>query len=428
MSAIFKIGYTFKQQALQWASGFKSFTFLNYTNTGIHYSGYSPFPCLLAAGRKAHLTVNSDKGFNDLRCFHEKHKAWMFGYLGYDLKNETENLQSLNPDKTSFPDLHFFIPEYLFRFENDTVEITGPDAEKIFHEIASLPLPSPSSQVVKIIKQNQDKSDYIDHVTRLQEHLLKGDIYEVNFCLEFFSENASIDPVEVFLKLCDYNPMPYSFLLRDEERYIISASPERFLKKEGNKLIAQPMKGTSRRSLSQEEDELLKAHLRTSEKEQAENMMIVDLMRNDMAKSSRTGSVVVEELFGVYSLSHVHQMVSTITSRLREDVLWIDAIRNAFPMGSMTGAPKIRAMQLIELYEQSKRGVFSGAAGFITPEGDFDLNVIIRSILYNRSSGYLSFHAGSAITFDSDPEKEYEECLLKTAAIRKILRGMTSNE
>ena len=199
------------------------------------------------------------------------------------------------------------------------------------------------------------------------------------------------------------------------------ASPERFIKKEDKKLTSQPIKGTIRRGKSPEEDELLRDQLRNSEKERAENMMIVDLVRNDLARSCKPGSVVVEEMFGVYPFKYLFQMISTISGELREQVHFIDAIKNAFPMGSMTGAPKIKAMQLIEKYEVAKRGVFSGAVGYITPNGDFDFNVVIRSIFYNQLTSQLSFQAGSAITYDSIPEQEYDECMLKVKAILAIL-------
>jgi para-aminobenzoate synthetase component I len=193
------------------------------------------------------------------------------------------------------------------------------------------------------------------------------------------------------------------------------------LKKEGNRLISQPIKGTIRRGENEAEDQLLRQQLRNDEKELAENMMIVDLVRNDLARSARTGSVKVEEMFGIYAFRQVHQMISTVTAQLKEAIPFTEAIRQAFPMGSMTGAPKIRAMELIDQYEQSRRGLFSGAVGYITPEGDFDFNVVIRSILYNAANHYLSFHVGSAITYDSVPEKEYEECLLKAQAIFRAL-------
>jgi para-aminobenzoate synthetase component 1 len=206
------------------------------------------------------------------------------------------------------------------------------------------------------------------------------------------------------------------------EQFLLSASPERFIKKVGKKIISQPIKGTARRGANEEEDKQIKHHLFNDPKERAENIMIVDLVRNDLSRTADKGSVIVEELCGIYTFPQVHQMISTVVSELREDVHFIEAIRQCFPMGSMTGAPKVRAMKLIEKYESTKRGLFSGAVGYITPEGDFDFNVVIRSILYNARNHYLSFMVGGAITMQAEAEKEYEECMLKAKAIMRVLK------
>jgi para-aminobenzoate synthetase component 1 len=204
----------------------------------------------------------------------------------------------------------------------------------------------------------------------------------------------------------------------------LSASPERFIKKSLNKLYSQPIKGTVRRAQDDAEDEKLKSALLASEKERAENLMIVDLVRNDLAKSSETGSVEVTELFGRYSFKQVHQMISTVSSTIIDGLNPVTAIANAFPMGSMTGAPKVMAMQLIEQYENSKRGLYSGAIGYFAPNEDFDFNVVIRSIQYNEERQYVNFEVGSAITIDSHAEQEYEECLLKASAMLRALGGI----
>lgn len=239
--------------------------------------------------------------------------------------------------------------------------------------------------------------------------------------MEFRFEATGIDALDTFKTLIQKSPMPFSTFFKVKDQYIICSSPERFLKKEENQLISQPIKGTIKRGRNEEEDAILKNNLRTSEKEMAENLMIVDLVRNDLARSSVPGTVNVEELFGIYSFRQMFQMISTVTSIKRDNIDSVKVIRNAFPMGSMTGAPKIKAMELIEKYEASKRGVFSGAAGYFTPDMDFDFNVIIRSIFYNSTSKRLSFQVGSAITYDADPEYEYNECLLKAKAIFEIL-------
>ena len=164
-----------------------------------------------------------------------------------------------------------------------------------------------------------------------------------------------------------------------------------------------------------------KNYLLQSSKEKSENVMVVDLVRNDLSRICKAGSVKVDELFGLYSFPHVHQMISTISGDLADGLNWIDCIKASFPMGSMTGAPKKRVMELIEQYEQTKRGLFSGAIGYVKPGGDFDFNVVIRSILYNEADRYLSFQTGGGITYNSDAEKEYEESLLKAEAMMKVL-------
>jgi len=245
----------------------------------------------------------------------------------------------------------------------------------------------------------------------------------LNYCVEFFAEQARLEPETVYWALNERSPMPFSAFLRVGNRYLMGASPERFIRKDGTTLTSQPIKGTIRRGLTADEDAQLQTQLLNSEKERAENLMIVDLVRNDLARSAEIGSVRVDELFGIYGFRHVFQMISTISATLRPDCMWTDAIRNAFPMGSMTGAPKIRSMILIDELESSRRGLYSGALGYITPDNDFDFSVVIRSLLYNRERAYASFSVGSAITYDADPEQEWAECLLKARAIRSLLEG-----
>ncbi|HMG82080.1 MAG TPA: anthranilate synthase component I family protein, partial [Ferruginibacter sp.] len=247
--------------------------------------------------------------------------------------------------------------------------------------------------------------------------------YELNFCQEFYAEPASIDPIAVYQQLTKLSPNPFAALYKLNDRYCLCASPERYLKKMGETVISQPIKGTAKRDLANKLlDEERKTSLLNSNKERSENVMVVDLVRNDLSKICQEGSVKVDELFGIYSFPQVHQMISTVSGRLQNDIHWVDAIKATFPMGSMTGAPKKRVMELIEKYEQTKRGLFSGSIGYINPEGDFDFNVVIRSILYNSNTQYLSFQTGGAITFYSNAAEEYEESLLKAEAIKTVLQ------
>ncbi|BAU53160.1 anthranilate synthase component I family protein [Mucilaginibacter gotjawali] len=410
--------HAFKRKALQWASSFDVFCCLDSNN---FTDPYSRFDVLIAAGVKDELTADAGTAFDELAEFRNKHPGWMPGFLGYDLKNETEKLTSANTENLNFPDLYFFVPRYIVCIKGNEVEITGADGPDMFERIAQVPATPEFSLPNVEIKAAFGKKEYLAAVINIQQHILRGDIYVTNFCQEFYAENADVDPLAVYLKLNEISPNPFSAFFKWKTNYILCASPERFLAKRGGKLISQPIKGTAKRGKNETEDDAIKQELRNQTKEQQENVMIVDLVRNDLTKSAKPGTVKTEELFGIYSFNQVHQMISTVVCELQPGVADVSAIKNAFPMGSMTGAPKISAMQLMEQFEHSKRGVYSGAIGYFAPDGDFDFNVVIRTILYNQKNKYLSFHAGSAITFHADAEKEYEECLLKTQAILQVL-------
>jgi para-aminobenzoate synthetase component I len=422
-AAIFQLdNFTeFRIQMLNWANRFNIFCLLD----NQQYNFTAPaFECLLAVGCKKNSTVQSGTAFEQLKDFSNKNKGWLFGHLGYDLKNETEKLCSNNFDGVGFADMHFFVPEIVLKLTQTQVSIyCDGDAGKIFDTIQLGQAGTPENKQTAItIKNRIAKTDYIATVQKLQQHILKGDCYEINFCQEFFAEDAIIDPLQVYHKLIALSPNPFAALYKLDDTFCICASPERYLKKEGNKIFSQPIKGTSKRDLINAGNDLQnKNYLLANEKEKSENVMVVDLVRNDLSKVCSEGTVKVEELFGVYSFPQVHQMISTISGEVKKDVHWVDIIKATFPMGSMTGAPKKRVMELIEQYEKTKRGLFSGAIGYINPDGDFDFNVVIRSIFYNASGKYLSFNAGSGITFYSDAEKEYEECLLKAEAMKKVV-------
>jgi len=413
-----KIGnlVSFKQKALQWAAAFDiccSFDSNGYADP------YGRFDLLIAAGADKRISHPAGQAFGALRSFYDAEKNWMFGLLAYDLKNETEPLSSANPDRLGFPDLFFFIPKYLLAVKDGVAEMLIGDVS-VLQEITALPLHEGRSTPVKV-KSKISKAQYMKAVEDLRLHILRGDVYELNYCQEFFAEEVYLDPLSVLRKLNEISPVPFSGFFKIGERYILSASPERFLCKRGCKLVSQPIKGTAKRGLDPLEDQRIRERLKQDAKEQAENVMIVDLVRNDLTKSAVKGSVKVEELFGIYAFPQVYQMISTVSCELAADVHPVEAVRNAFPMGSMTGAPKIKAMQLIEQYEFSKRGVYSGAFGYLDPAGDFDFNVVIRSILYAAENGYLSFQVGGAITYAASAAEEYEECLLKASAMMKAL-------
>jgi para-aminobenzoate synthetase component I len=411
----------FRIKMLNWLKPFNIFCLLD--NSGYNFETPA-FECLAAVGSRAMLQLNAGNVFEELKIFDRTQKDWLFGHLGYDLKNETEQLQSTNFDGIGFKDTLFFVPDIVLQLSENLLEVhCYGDAEKIYNDIQSCSAVSKKKQLLPVNISNRfTKENYINTIQHLKQHILRGDCYEINFCQEFFSTDADTDPVLVYQKLTALSPNPFAALYRAQDKYCICASPERYLKKRGDNIFSQPIKGTAKRYLLNKDlDEKSKQHLISSEKEKSENVMVVDLVRNDLSKICKQGSVKVTELFGIYSFPQVHQMMSTISGELEEGVHWTDAVKATFPMGSMTGAPKKKVMQLIEEYELTKRGLFSGAIGYINPGGDFDFNVVIRSILYNASSKYLSFQAGSAITFYSDAEKEYEECLLKAAIIKQVL-------
>ncbi|MBB6500209.1 anthranilate synthase component I family protein [Pedobacter cryoconitis] len=408
---------SFKQKALQWANQFEiccCFDSNEYTDP------YSKYDFLLAAGARRQLNVNTGQAFKSLQEFQQANSDWMFGLMSYDLKNEIETLSSTHVDHLDFPDLFFFIPENLIIIRNGNIEVLRGEAG-LLETIHALSPHQPAPNSMLNMEYKIDKATYLNKVNELREHISRGDIYEVNFCQEFFAENASIDPFGVYLNLNELSPTPFAGYFKINDNYILSASPERFLCKRGNQLISQPIKGTAKRSNDQKEDELIKKELKNNLKEQAENVMIVDLVRNDLTKSAVPGTVRVDELFGIYSFPQVHQMISTVSCQANPVLHPAEIIKNTFPMGSMTGAPKVRAMELIEETECSKRGIYSGTFGYFDADGDFDFNVVIRSILYNKQKKYLSFQVGGAITYASSAESEYEECMLKASAIIKTL-------
>lgn len=414
----------FKQQLLIWSEQHREIIFLDSNNYPQQYSSHD---CILAVDAFTSIKTDYLNAFDDLKQYQSQTRDWLFGYLSYDLKNNIEDLQSNNFDSLHFPDLFFFQPKKIFLLKENQLEICylnmcDDEVESDFEEIkfqvrnSKSELPSPN-----LIQQKISKEKYIQKVTEMLSHIHRGDIYEANFCMEFFAENATINTLEIYKKLNTISEAPFSTFFKNNINYLLSASPERYLRKEETKIISQPIKGTSKRFTDILEDEKSKLELSQNPKERSENIMIVDLVRNDLSHTAEKGSVQVEELCQVYTFKQVHQMISTITSEVLHTISPIDVIKTTFPMGSMTGAPKISAMLIIENLEETKRGLYSGAVGYFTPNGDFDFNVVIRSILYNSEEKYVSFSVGSAITAASIPENEYQECLLKAKAMLEVL-------
>jgi para-aminobenzoate synthetase component I len=406
---------------LNWVNRFNIFCFLDSCDYSLPFHSQD---CIAGAGEYKRIAAKAGNAVEVFENFRSLSNDWCFGHLGYDLKNEIDGLSSSKEDRIGFDDLSFFIPEVVLQLKVDKliIGVLEGTPQNIFDEICrqSGSLPNSSANISNI-QSRMLRSEYVAAITAIQSHILRGDTYEVNFCQEFFTEAHIESPVSLFQSLLNVSPNPFAAYYRVKDSYLLCASPERFLKKEGNELISQPIKGTIRRDPDPAIDYQNSQTLLNSAKEQAENVMVVDLVRNDFSRICKEGTVAVTELMGLYSFPQVHQMVSTIKGTINEVTSFADIIKATFPMGSMTGAPKISTMRLIERYETFRRGLFSGAVGYFSPSGDFDFNVVIRSLLYNAASGYLSFPTGSGITYYCNPEAEYEECLLKAMAIKKVL-------
>jgi para-aminobenzoate synthetase component 1 len=413
----------FKKQLLDWSHQFREIVFMDSND---YPQEFSSFDAILAVDAFTLIQTDYQNAFEDLQQYQQTSKDWLFGYLSYDLKNDSEDLQSNNFDGLNFPDLFFFQPKKIFILKGVQVTIhylnlCDDEVEEDWNAILECnPIETKESSVVDV-QPRISKEKYIEKVNALLAHLHRGDIYEANFCMEFFAENSSINPLEKFERLNSISQTPFAVYFKNNQQYLLSATPERYLRKEGDNLISQPIKGTAKRFQDKIKDEQSKANLASDPKERAENIMITDLVRNDLSRTAQKGTVQVQELCGIYSFQQVHQMISTITSKLDSKYSSFDVLRMTFPMGSMTGAPKISVMKIIDDLEETKRGLYSGAIGYFSPNGDFDFNVVIRSILYNHEKKYISFSVGSAITSLSNPEKEYEECLLKAKAMHEVL-------
>ena len=420
--AIFEANISeFESKALAWAQQFEQVCYLQ--SNGYH-DDFSSIEAILAVDAKYTFESTENDTFKALQNFKARHpNQWMFGFFGYDLKNEIEGLATSFPNPLDYPDCYFFIPKTSLKFTKSTIEIESENPVEIFKAIMNFEVQESSNKTTsKIdIQHRLGKKGYFEAFEKLISHIQRGDIYEVNLCQEFYAEHANINPISVYQKLNSISPTPFSTFFKIEDKFILSASPERFLAKRGETLISQPIKGTAPRGKSDSEDQEIITQLRNNPKEIAENVMIVDLVRNDMTRSAKPGTVVAERKLEVHSFKQVHQLISTITCTKSVDISDVEAIKNIFPPGSMTGAPKISAMKLCDRYENSRRGVYSGTVGYFSPTGDFDFNVVIRTILYNQTQQYLSFHTGGALTIDADAEKEYKECLLKASAILQTL-------
>lgn len=413
---------------LNWADRFSISVFLDnneYDNNKYHF-----YECLVAVEPCSFINSDEDNAtdaLDQINEWHLQHKDWLFGHISYDYKDVIFKKDASQKEKRfSFPKLYFFCPKTVCYISSDkrtlSIETLHPSAYDIFNEIKN-ELVSAEYHLPHISFQKRlNKENYLHIIADLKEHIRNGDCYEINFCNEGYAQNADLDPLTVFHCLNQSAPAPLAAFYKHNDQYLMCSSPERYLCKKDRKLISQPIKGTIKRDIDKDKDEQLKQTLFESKKDRAENVMIVDLTRNDLSISCITGSIEVEELYGIYSYPRVHQMISTVSGSMKDDVPFTDAVKHSFPMGSMTGAPKVKVMELIEQYEPTLRELFSGSIGYITPTSDFDFNVIIRSLFYNAHTKYLSYQTGGAITYDSIAEQEWEETELKALNLSNILR------
>lgn len=421
-----------KSGLLRWAQQCDEVVWLD---SNQYKQDHGTYQALLALDALTALKTDAHNAFEALEEYQEITKDWLFGYLSYDLKNDVEALKSNNFDGLDFPEMYFFQPKKVLLFTDGFVEMhyinmvadeMDADWDAILTASATPVVDesvSTSEEPPIKIRLRTTKDQYFEKIKEMLERIERGDIYEANFCQEFYAENTNIDPVKTFLHLNEISLPPFATYLKLGKHYALSASPERYLKRVGASVISQPIKGTARRLEDSEADAMMVEQLKNDPKERSENIMITDLVRNDLSRVATKGSVSVEELCKIYTFEQVHQMISTVRCEVAKEVSSVEILRKTFPMGSMTGAPKISAMKIIEDLEDAKRGLYSGAVGYFAPNSDFDFNVVIRSILYNEMAQYVSFSVGGAITAKSVAENEYEECLVKAKAMREVLEA-----
>ena len=401
-----------------WLNKHDVFMFLN-SNQNSKKKYYGEYD-ILAGVDVVSCIKSNENSFSKLRDYYNKKKDWIMGSLAYDLKNEIENLKSENKEFICFDNMYFFQPKIILIIKNDKIEFhhfENVNANDLFKEISSIKFKENIISNNVDLNSRETKKEYLQKIKDIKKHIQLGDIYELNYCQEFYSEGNEIDPVQTYSLLNSKSLTPFSCFLKYNEKYLISSTPERYIKGFDNIVISQPIKGTSKRYIDEKKDKKSKEKLLNSKKEMSENIMTVDLVRNDLARIAKRGSVEVEELCGLYTFRQVHQLVSTIKCKLDKDKDWVDVLEKTFPMGSMTGTPKIKSMELIEKFENFKRGIFSGTVGYIDPKQRFDFNVIIRSIIYDSLNKKISVPVGGAITAKSNPKQEYDECMIKSEAM-----------
>lgn len=413
----------FEEKMLRWSTSFSCAAFYNSNN----WNQNSSFNKLFGIGCLAAFELHHSEQMDDCRQFINQNTDWRFLAISYDYKNVFVSNYAKVAAEIQFPKICVFIPEFVFHVQTEIIletYLSEFEATKLIEHILNFENEiSLSHEIVSDIRASIDKQTYLNTVKIILDHIQKGDFYEINFCFPFSTKVESLSITSLYKQLNAKSEAPFSGIFKWNDFSVVSSSPERFLKKCTNRLISQPIKGTARRASNSLLDNQIKQELQNNEKERAENVMIVDLVRNDLSKIAEKASVAVDSLCEIHSFKQVHQMISTISCTVRKEVDFFDILDATFPMGSMTGAPKVEAMKWIDQYEPAARGMYSGSFGYITPNNDFDLNVIIRSLLCDTKTGKVTFSVGSAITANAVAEAEFEECLLKAKAMIEVLKS-----
>ena len=390
---------------------------------------YFPNESLFAFGKIDSLELNEFESLSKADGFIDQHNGkYVFSCISYDVKNSIEKLTSSNSDFISFPYAIFWTAKLVLTIVDDQfVIIEGGGNDIDFDEVEVFVSAFMKEQETSLAVQNVQfhpsisKEFYLTKIDQAKEQIQLGNVYELNFCQQFVASNVKeINSSLLFHRLHKMTEAPFSVYVKWMNWEVFCGSPERFIQRKGSKMITQPIKGTIQRGKTALEDEQFINQLSTNPKEISENMMITDLVRNDLSKIALKGSVCVEELIGVHTFKTLHHLISTVACELSEEVTFSTIFEAMFPMGSMTGAPKLSVMKITEELESFKRGIYSGTIGCIHPSGDFDFNVVIRSLVYNQTLRTLSCAVGSAITIESDPESEYNECLTKVKRIIEL--------
>jgi len=428
------------------------------------FLGSSPFLVLSSRGNKCTVSRSSEKTclignpFDILGQFLELYRlessalpvpfvGGTVGYLSYDLCHFIEKLPSTMVDDLELPECYFGFYDVVLGFDNlhgkSYIVSTGfPELEKtvrlerarerlsevkarLTSGIAPLESVNSARAVAGALRGGFTHEEYVAAVERARQYIIEGDIFEVNLSQRFETEFA-LSPYELYRRLRRINPAPFASYLGFDEATIVSASPERFLRLRGDWVETRPIKGTRARGRTNEEDQALAHELLNSIKDRAENIMIVDLERNDLGRVCRYGTVKVTELAILEVFPTVFHLTSTVEGRLRKGKNGIDLLKATFPGGSITGAPKVRSMEIIDELEPTRRSVYTGSIGYIGFDGNMDLNIVIRTFIIKDGKAY--FQVGGAVVYDSDPEAEYQETLDKGRALINALNVVGPGE